>query len=82
MVESTNTVAAGTTATTNAPPKDLEWKASWEDWDGLHFLMTRQTLLGHQANGMTPGATVVDLFPPLALRQIGHCRVRSLTCFA
>ena len=52
-VVSTNAVSDLDASKTNAAPKALEWNVHWENWDGLHFELRRQTLLGQEFTGVT-----------------------------
>jgi phosphate-selective porin OprO/OprP len=49
----TNVPPAIAGAGTNAAARSSEWNVSWKDWDGLHFGLTRKTLLGQRVSSLT-----------------------------
>lgn len=49
----TNAAPALAGATTNAPAKRVYWDFFWKDWDGLHFEVTRKTLLSQRVSEVT-----------------------------
>jgi phosphate-selective porin OprO/OprP len=50
----TNALPAGANTNAVTPKvKSFDWKASWEDWNGLHLGLTRKTLLGRILPGVT-----------------------------
>jgi phosphate-selective porin OprO/OprP len=38
---------------TNKPTKKFEWSAQWKGWNGLHFALERQTLVGQEISDVT-----------------------------